>query len=446
MHSSWKKKDMTGLNQKSNTRDFVNDTMETLTKKLDAFTERLTETKVAFPKEALEKSKAVLSSSDFPTTRDEAWKYTRVAKIAGIQGTDKKYSFSEDQLKQFIINEKHFNVILVNGLPQGFFNSELPMDGISIHPLSACAEEELTSSLTEFNLNTIFDHLNTLFCTDGIRIKAEKNACAPPIALIHVCTGDQTIHHSRIIIEQEQNSKLEVLQYFTSFNASGSYLNNVTSISLGRDAQLELYKIEHSLGSNMLISNEVSSQATNSSLTIHTHTLDCGFVRNSCELQVNGEHAETNIFGTYLLKEQEHVDNHTCIDHRVAHCLSNETYKGVIGDKATAVFNGKVFVRENAQKINAFQSNANILTSPDATVNSKPELEIYADDVKCSHGSTTGQLDDEALFYLRARGLSEKSAKNLLIEAFLGDVVNEVKNDSVKSLIEEKIQAFFAKS
>lgn len=417
--------------------------MEPLTKKLDAFTEQLTRTKVAFSPEVIEKSEAFLSNSDFPTTRDEAWKYTRVAKIAGIRTAVQPNNFSEDELKQFILNEDHFNIILVNGVPQGFFSSGQSMDGISVKSLSTCSTEELKSSLTEFNLNTIFDHLNTLYCVDGIRIAVEKNACPAPISLIHVCTGEQNIHHSRILIQQEPNSKLEILQYFTSKNASNSYLNNVTSVSLGRDAQLELYKVEHSLGNNMLISNEVSTQENNSRLTIHTHTMDCGFVRNSCELQVNGEHAETNIYGTYLLKEQEHVDNHTCIDHRVAHCLSNETYKGVIGDKATAVFNGKVFVRENAQKINAFQSNANILTSQDATVNSKPELEIYADDVKCSHGSTTGQLDEEALFYLRARGLSETSAKNLLIEAFLGDVVNEVTNESVKSLIEKKIRSFF---
>jgi Fe-S cluster assembly protein SufD len=437
---------MTGSKQKFDALDFHLDNMETLTNKLATFSRQLTRTQVAFPAEIIETSEALLANSDFPTTRDEAWKYTRVNKIAGIRKPEYEYIFSENDLKQFIVNEESFNVIIVDGIPKAFFPLNNNQKGLSIKPLSTCSSEELKSSLSEFNLNTIFDHLNTLYLTDGILISTEKNVCPAPISLVHVCTGNDNIHHSRIIIEQDKNSKLEILQYYTSFNATNNYLNNVTSISLKPDAQLELYKIQHSLGNNMLISNEVSKQEKNSRLTIHTHTLDCGFVRNSCELQVKGENAETNLYGTYLLREKEHVDSHTCIDHQVANCLSNEKYKGVIGDSATAVFNGKVFVRENAQKINAFQSNANILTSPGATVNSKPELEIYADDVKCSHGSTTGQLDEEALFYLRARGLSEKSAKDLLIEAFLGDVVNEVKNESAKTLIDSKIKSFFEKS
>jgi Fe-S cluster assembly protein SufD len=130
------------------------------------------------------------------------------------------------------------------------------------------------------------------------------------------------------------------------------------------------------------------------------------------------------------------VDNHTVVDHTVAHCVSNELYKGVIDEKATAVFNGKVFVRKDAQKINAFQSNGNVLLSDDATVNSKPELEIYADDVKCSHGSTTGQLDDEAIFYLRARGIGEKAARQLMVGAFVGDVFGKLTNEAVKARVD----------
>ena len=133
-----------------------------------------------------------------------------------------------------------------------------------------------------------------------------------------------------------------------------------------------------------------------------------GLVRNNLNIDVKGENCTTNLNGVYQLKGNQHVDNHTVVDHLVPNCESNELYKGIIDEKSTAVFNGKVFVRRNAQKINAFQSNGNVLLSDDATVNSKPELEIYADDVKCSHGSTTGQLDEEAVFYLRARGLSEK--------------------------------------
>jgi Fe-S cluster assembly protein SufD len=143
------------------------------------------------------------------------------------------------------------------------------------------------------------------------------------------------------------------------------------------------------------------------------------------------------------LKGNQHVDNHTLVDHKVAHCESHELYKGVVNDKATAVFNGKVFVRKDAQKINAFQSNANVLLSDDSSVNSKPELEIYADDVKCSHGSTTGQLDEEAVFYLRARGLSEKTARKLMISAFINDVIEKIENEEVNTFVIQLLQERF---
>jgi Fe-S cluster assembly protein SufD len=160
-------------------------------------------------------------------------------------------------------------------------------------------------------------------------------------------------------------------------------------------------------------------------------------------INVAGTNCTTNLNGAYLLKENQHVDNHTVVDHLAPHCNSNELYKGVIDDKATAVFNGKVFVRKDAQKINAFQSNGNVLLSDNASVNSKPELEIYADDVKCSHGSTTGQLDEEAVFYLRARGLSEKSARHLMVSAFIGDVLEKIESEEVLAFTQKILQERF---
>ncbi len=159
---------------------------------------------------------------------------------------------------------------------------------------------------------------------------------------------------------------------------------------------------------------------------------------------MNGENCETNLNGVYLGKGQMHVDNHSVVDHKVPNCESNEMYKGVMDDKSTAVFNGKVFVRKDAQKINAFQSNGNVLLSDSATVNSKPELEIYADDVKCSHGSTTGQLDEDAIFYLRARGISESSARKMMVAAFIGEVLDDkIKSEEVLSFIQRKLHLMY---
>jgi Fe-S cluster assembly protein SufD len=159
---------------------------------------------------------------------------------------------------------------------------------------------------------------------------------------------------------------------------------------------------------------------------------------------VDGENCESILNGIYLTEENQHVDNHTLVDHRKPHCYSNEKYKGIMNGNSTGVFNGKVFVRQDAQKINAYQSNQNILLSDDATINTKPELEIYADDVKCSHGSTTGQLDEEAMFYLQARGIGKESARKLLVQAFLDEAVNEIESEIFKEkvlqIINEKLK------
>ena len=176
---------------------------------------------------------------------------------------------------------------------------------------------------------------------------------------------------------------------------------------------------------------------------IKTLSLNGDFIRNDLYIRSDATNCESTLNGVYIPQNKEHVDNHTIVDHLSPHCNSSELYKGVVNDNATAVFNGKVFVRPDAQKINAFQSNANILLSDDATVNSKPELEIYADDVKCSHGSTTGQLDEDALFYLRARGIGKDAARDLLVKAFVGDVLETIDIDAVRehatALIEKKL-------
>jgi len=180
-------------------------------------------------------------------------------------------------------------------------------------------------------------------------------------------------------------------------------------------------------------------QAANSTATVHTITLNGGLVRNDLRFGVNGQNCTSNLYGLYPVKGKQHVDNHTIVDHRVAHCESNEHYKGILNDKSKAVFNGKVFVRQDAQKTNAFQSNQNILLSDHADVNSKPELEIYADDVKCSHGSTTGQFDEEAVFYLRSRGITEDSARKLLIQAFAEEVLDHVSIEPLREWLSERV-------
>ncbi len=185
-------------------------------------------------------------------------------------------------------------------------------------------------------------------------------------------------------------------------------------------------------------------QELNSNFNTHTFSLSGAVLRNNLNIALGAENCESHLFGLYLPKNNQLVDNHTLVDHRMPHCYSNELYKGIMSDSSTGVFNGKIYVRQDAQKTNAFQSNKNILLSDDATINTKPQLEIYADDVKCSHGTSTGKIDEEAMFYLRARGIGEESAKKLLMQAFADEVLDMIKIPALKEHIHSLVAARFA--
>jgi Fe-S cluster assembly protein SufD len=205
------------------------------------------------------------------------------------------------------------------------------------------------------------------------------------------------------------------------------------------NAHVHWDKIQLESDANFLMNEDNVHIASNGNFTINTLTIDGGWVRNALNITLDGQNIEANLNGFYMPRRKQFVDNHTRVDHRKPHCNSNELYKGVLNDQSTGVFNGKVYVQIDAQKTNAFQSCANILLSDDATMNTKPELEIYADDVKCSHGTTTGQLDEEALFYLKSRGLGEANARRLLTSAFIGDVISKITHDAVREYVIDQL-------
>jgi len=239
------------------------------------------------------------------------------------------------------------------------------------------------------------------------------------------------------------NSSVKIIESFVNLQGEESFTNNVSEFFLNPNSQVEYNKIQNKVGESYQISTEQVYQRKDSNYTINTITLDGTLVRNNLNIDVDAEGCETNLNGIYLGKKQNHIDNHTVVDHLKPNCNSNEVYKGILDDNSVGVFNGKVFVRPDAQKTNAFQQNNNILLTDDAVINSKPELEIYADDVKCSHGSTTGQLDDEAIFYLQARGVGKRSAINMMITAFAKDALERVSITPLKEYIENKIEDRF---
>ena len=402
--------------------------------KIQAFSSEFKETPLPFPMATIAAAKNTLLILDFPTTKNEFWKYTRLAKLAQLR------------LKQTnIIEEKQAIAPLSdNGIVRitnGYLTSlSKEIAGLTITPFSKCNEQQLSLIGEKADLNqNIFLALNTLYLQEGLFIEVEENAQIEGVfqLLFHV-HGENCFAPFRVFIHVKKGSSFKLIQQFT---ASGEHLFSLPIVEylIEENAHISCDKLQMENASSFLLCEDYSIQKRNSSVLLNTFSISGAWVRNNSSFLVEGENCETNLNGAYLLKDLQHLDNHTIVDHIAPHCNSNELYKGILSGKATGVFNGKVFVRPNAQKISAFQSNANVLLSEDASVNSKPELEIYANDVKCSHGSTTGQLDDEAVFYLRARGLSEKTARSLMTQAFITEVVDKVEQKEVRDFIQAKL-------
>ncbi|MBM3185729.1 MAG: Fe-S cluster assembly protein SufD [Bacteroidetes bacterium] len=387
--------------------------------KLSQFRSGLKPTSILFSKETLEEANQLLEKRDFPTTREESWKYTRLTKLAN---TTFSGSVSSNNFDIPFVHADSYRFIFTNGQLTEF------NDGVNARSVKDVRENNLNNISLK---NHFFEAINLAFAEDGLFIEIEANQkLEKPIEIVHVSNGNK-ITNLRHVFRVGRHAKAEITMTYVSSDESNGFLNVVSNIALEDGAYLTINKLQTESGTDFHFSREAVKQEKNSNFTLNTLTFNGNFVRNDVNVFVNGQNAETNLNGAYLVKNNQLVDNHTIVDHLVANCQSNELYKGVLYGKSTAVFNGKVFVRPDAQKINAFQSNGNVLLSDDASVNSKPELEIYADDVKCSHGSTTGQLDENAVFYLRARGLSEKSAKELLVSAFISDVLNKIENEEV---------------
>jgi Fe-S cluster assembly protein SufD len=393
-------------------------------------------------------AKKALEVLEFPTSKTEYWKYTRIGKIINKNyGIQNEASENTVDISDYLIPEMDANiVVLVNGFFRTNLSQITPQEGIKIHALNDVIKKEdgfIKSHLGAIAKaeKEIFIALNTLCFTDGVYIDLDKGIIAEkPIHIINVITNDSIITNSRTIVKAHDNTSVKIVESFVNLQGEQSFTNNVSEFFLNPNAQVEYNKIQNKDGESYQVSTEQVYQRKDSNFTINTITLDGTLVRNNLNIDVDAEGCETNLNGIYLGKNKNHIDNHTVVDHLKPNCNSNEVYKGILDNNSVGVFNGKVFVRPDAQKTNAFQQNNNILLTDDAVINSKPELEIYADDVKCSHGSTTGQLDEEAIFYLQARGVSKRSAINMMITAFVKDALDNVSIPALKSYIDTKIE------
>ena len=402
--------------------------------KIQAFASKFKETNLAFSPTIIAVAKNTLLHLDFPTTKNEFWKYTRLAKLAQLRLNQEKIRENEQVVAPLTDNGI---VRITNGYITSFSKE---IAGLTITPFSKCSEQQLSLIGKKADLKqNIFLALNTLYSQEGLFIEVEENAQIEGVfQLLFHAHGENCFAPFRVFIHVKKGSSFKLIQQFT---ASGEHLFSLPIVEylIEENARISCDKLQMENASSFLLCEDYSIQKRNSTVLLNTFSISGAWVRNNSSFLIEGENCETNLNGAYLLKDLQHLDNHTIVDHIAPHCNSNELYKGILSGKSTGVFNGKVFVRPNAQKISAFQSNANVLLSDDASVNSKPELEIYANDVKCSHGSTTGQLDEDAVFYLRARGLSEKSARSLITQAFIAEVVDKVEQKEVRDFIQNKL-------
>ena len=393
------------------------------------------------------------SKQGIPTRRHEEYKYTNIDLILKdefVLGSGK--TLISKRIESFKFLKSSFVAVVVNGV----FSEELSSLKNLPKDLIICSLEEAAKKhfpifdmhygkYAEVNSDA-FIALNTAMAKDGVFIHVSKNAIIEtPVHIIHVSTANKnTIIHPRNLIVVEENAQAKIIESFETIDSTGkTFSNAITEMVVSESSIVEHYKIQDENECGYLMNTCQVDQKEKSVFSTNIIILSGSLVRNNLNLVLDGEFIESHLNGLYLTNGNQLVDNHTLVDHRKPNCNSNELYKGIIDGKSTATFNGKIFVRKDAQKTNAFQSNKNILLSDDGSINTKPQLEIYADDVKCSHGTSTGKLDEDKIFYLRARGLSELSAKKLLMHAFASEVIDTIKIDVLRDYVEAKVSKRF---
>jgi len=371
-----------------------------------------------------------LNQFEVPTTRDEEWKYTRTTKLS-----NEAWKWSNDHSVETIIPYRipklnALELVFVNGKFSQALSSDILLDGLTFMEGATLVSNEANQN-APVNFFEAFQRATT---TGAIYLEtSSKLAIDKHFHIIHLITDQNAISTPLIVLNVQANSKLSVTESFCG-NTKGLTIRRL-SANVAANARLEYNKIQNEGDEHYLINIEEVAIDRDGYSNLNTLTVAGGWVRNDLRIALNGENIEANLSGFYLPRNKQHIDNHTKVDHKLPHCVSNELYKGILFDSSTGVFNGKVYVWKDAQKTNAYQNNANIIAGDNAVMNTKPELEIYADDVKCSHGTTTGQLDEQAMFYLRARGMSPDSARKLLTTAFINDVLNKVDEEVVREYV-----------
>ncbi|MEN9950100.1 MAG: hypothetical protein RLY85_852 [Bacteroidota bacterium] len=386
-----------------------------------------------------------------PALKHEEWKYTRIRNAFSDKMVTASHALPQlaDLHKHFLPGLEEANrIVFVNGryAPELGFIADND-NSLQVAPLQNAAEEDAEfislhlGHSRQYHADGI-NALNAAFAAGGVYIKVKKGkTLSAPIVIYHFADSTDGIRFSqpRVLGNIEAGAQAMIVEHYINLGKGETLTNEVIELCTGQDAVLHYIKLQDE-GNNSSHTGTTHIRQLAKSLThAVTLTLSGKIVRNNLNMVMEAANGESHLYGLYLLDNETLADNHTIVDNAMPNCYSNELYKGIMDGQSTGVFNGKIFVRKDAQKTNAYQSNKNILIGSQSSANTKPQLEIFADDVKCSHGCTIGKLDDDALFYLRARGISEDNARALLLHAFAMDILDQIKDESVRSFADQII-------
>ncbi|MFA7446859.1 MAG: Fe-S cluster assembly protein SufD [Weeksellaceae bacterium] len=384
----------------------------------------------------------------FPKRKDEEWRFTNLNPL--LKPDYKLFPESEEssvdykEIKKYLLHDMDtYDIVFVNGVYSSYLSSTTHEEA-DICVLSCAMEKLKYQQVIENYYGKIAPtddslvSLNTAFFKDGAYIYIpEKVILSKPIQLIFLSTAkeEEVMYHPRNLIVVGANSQVQIIERHQTMNEKANLTNSVTEVHVGKNSELDYYKIQNDASKASLIDHTYIEQERDSVASVHTFSFGGNLTRNNLEFSQKGENCNSILNGITVIGGKQHVDHHTKVDHRFPHCESHELYKGIFDDSAHGVFNGKIYVHAEAQKLNSFQQNNNVLLSDKAEIDTKPQLEIFADDVKCSHGCTVGQLDETALFYMQQRGIPRDEAKALLLYAFAAEVLEHVKIPQIKSRI-----------
>jgi len=395
----------------------------------------------------------VFNKLGIPAARHEEWKYTRIASLFNKDfefPVDQASSISGKELDAFRLpgHEQANELIFINGIFSSSLSSIRSEKQLTVMSLDKAANNEYKEIVAKhlghsgLYLRDGINALNTAFVQGGVFIFVKENQILDHPVYIYNITDSRvgnTFSQPRSLAYISENSQVQFVQAFVTIGTADGFTNEVMEIVVEKAARLEYYKIQNeSIQSSSVSTTHIRQMGKSYTHTV-TISLDGGIVRNNLNMVLDAEFCESHLYGLYFQQGQSHIDNHTIVDNVKPNCFSNQLYKGIMDGSSTGVFNGKIFVQRDAQKTNAYQSNKNILLSDLASVNTKPQLEIFADDVKCSHGCTIGHLDDEGLFYLQSRGITEKNAKSLLLHAFADDILEKINIPVIRIYIDNLI-------